>query len=245
MKACGCSSSRSASASSLAGAKNRRPLVAHRHGLVVVQRLEPRDRVGAACREKIRVAAAELQHPPRRRDDRLIAGTAAEVARERVVDALGAERRVAVVGLGIALVEREQRHHEARRAEAALRGVALDHRLLHDMRSAVLVLQILDREQLRAVELADEQDAGVDRLVAHATALQAADRDRAGAAVTLGAAFLGAHAALHQAQVVEHRHGRIDPLELPQLLPHQKSYAPPHLPLPVTRRISDANQLPR
>ena len=77
---------------------------------------------------------------------------------------------------------------------------------------------------------ADEQDAGVDRLVAHAAAVQAADRDRAGAAVALGAAFLGADPALHEAQIVEHRHGRIDPLELPQLLPDQKSYAPSHLP---------------
>ena len=35
------------------------------------------------------------------------------------------------------LVEREQRHHEARRAEAALRAVAVDHRLLHRVQRAV------------------------------------------------------------------------------------------------------------
>jgi len=41
------------------------------------------------------------------------------------------------------MIEAEQRHHEARRAEAALRAVAVNHRLLHRMQ-LVAFGQIID-----------------------------------------------------------------------------------------------------
>ena len=64
-------------------------------------------------------------------DDRPIAGAAAEVAGQRVVDDLELGRLTAG-GEGVG------RHDKARRAEAALCGVGLRHRHLHRMRSAIL-----------------------------------------------------------------------------------------------------------
>ena len=74
----------------------------------------------------------------RRVDDRPIAGATAEVAGERVARAL--------IGGGLALmIEREQAHHDARRAETALRAVVVDHRLLHRVQAAALG-EILDEK---------------------------------------------------------------------------------------------------
>ena len=70
------------------------------------------------------------------------------------------------------MVGREQAHHDARRAEAALRAVMIDHRLL-DRVQRLAVGEILDRDEFRAVELAEEQDAGVDRLVGQLARLAA------------------------------------------------------------------------
>ena len=92
-------------------------------------------------------------------DDRPVAGAAAQVAGQRVVDGL-ARRRVR------ALVEPEQAHREARRAEAALRGMALDQRLLHRVQAPVGRGERLDGEHRLAVERRQRPDAGVDRLPA-------------------------------------------------------------------------------
>src|SRR5205085_1648054 len=110
-----------------------------------------------------------------------------------------------------------QRHHEARGAEAALRAVAVDHRLLHRVQ-AVAALQVLDGEERLAVERRQEADARVHRLQPQlAGGVEVADDDRAGAAVALGAAFLRAGAAAVLAQPLEHRArrrrvGDLDPL---------------------------------
>ena len=64
-------------------------------------------------------------------EDRPVAGAAAEVAGERLV---GLGR----IGAGAVLLQGEQRHDETRRAEPALRAMAVDHRLLHVVQ-AVLV----------------------------------------------------------------------------------------------------------
>ena len=58
------------------------------------------------------------------------------------------------------------------------------------------VLQVLDREELAAVERGHELDAGVDRAVDQPAALAPRHHHRAGAAVALVAAFLGAGAPL-------------------------------------------------
>ena len=108
--------------------------------------------------------------PPAGIDDRAIAGAAAEIAGERLVD----ER---ILGRLAAVVEREHRHREARRAEAALRGVGVDQRLLHRMQRAVARRQPLDREHRAAVELRQHHQAGIDRLVVQLPVGLAPDHD--------------------------------------------------------------------
>ena len=66
-----------------------------------------------------------------------------------------------------------------------------DHRFLHRMQRAV-VGEILDGDQLGAVELAEQRDAGIDRLVDQAAVALAHDHHSAGAAIAFRAAFLGA-----------------------------------------------------
>ena len=67
----------------------------------------------------------------RRVDDRPVAGAAAQVAGQRVVDVARATARARV------LVQPEQVITKPGRAEAALRAMAVDHRLLHRMQRAV------------------------------------------------------------------------------------------------------------
>ena len=102
------------------------------------------------------------------------------------------------------MVGREQAHHNPGRAKAALRGVIVDHRLLQRMQLAACG-QVLDRDELRAVELAQEQDAGVERLVGEPAATEPRQRDGAGAAIALRAAFLRPLRPHFLAQPVEDR----------------------------------------
>src|SRR3546814_14434442 len=71
---------------------------------------------------------------------------------------------------------------------------------------------------LAAVQRAEELDAGVHRLVAQPLPLRARHHHRAGAAVALVAALLGAGQVLDLAQVVEHRHGRVEAREPARLV---------------------------
>ena len=161
----------------------------------------------------------QLEHALAGVEDGPVAGAAAQVARQLVGELLAC--RDAAAGV-VVLVRIPHRHHEARGAEAALRAVALDHRLLGRVQRAVRALQVLDSEERLAVQRRQELDAGVDRpqrqtahgrRVARGGAL--ADHDRAGAAVALVAALLGAGAARVFAQPVEHAAGRcgIDDLD--------------------------------
>ena len=188
--------------------------VRERQPLAAPKRLEVRDRLGLARAEV--VALAQLVHAARGIDDRPVPGAAAEVAGKHVEDALPARRAVF-------MIEREQGHHEAGRAEAALRAVTLDHGLLHGVQGAVGPAQVLDRDQLLAVELRHEQDAGVDRAIADAIALELAQHHGTGAAIALGAAFLGAAAALHLAQPVQHGEVRIEPAQLARLMAEKEA----------------------
>ena len=124
-------------------------------------------------------------HAQGRLDDGTIAGATAKVARDRF-DRFLARRPVAFEP------EREERHHEAGRAEAALRRMRLHHRLLHGMQRPVRGAQALDRHHFLAVEGRHETDTRVDRAVACA-------------AIAFRAAFLGAAAAERPAQVFEQR----------------------------------------
>src|SRR3546814_5231513 len=100
----------------------------------------------------------------RRPHDRRVASAAAEVAGQGVIDHALAGKIFVVAGHG------EERHDEARRAEAALRAVAVDHRLLHGMQPAAL-RQMLDGDELAAIQSAEKLDAGVHGAVAQPTAL--------------------------------------------------------------------------
>ena len=140
-------------------------------------------------------------------DDRPVAGAAAEIARETIVD-LGA-----VGSLALAMEMREQAHDNARRAKTALRPMPRGHRRLHRMQPSV-VRKVLHRDQFAAVELAECGDAGVDRLINQAAVVLPGDHHGAGAAIAFGAAFLGSGRALLQPQPVEHgclRHKPIEP----------------------------------
>ncbi len=156
-----------------------------------------------------RNALAHGVHRLRGRHDGSIAGAAAQVAGQRVVDG-------AAVGIGLGLVQREHRHHEARSAEAALRAVAVGQRLLDRMQRGA-ALQRLDGEQRAAVEGRQELDAGVDGAVADVVADGVADDHGARAAVAFGAALLGADSREVFAEVLQDRPGRGDVMDLADL----------------------------
>ena len=158
-------------------------------------------RLGAgACSRRETVRRRAVAGRQRRLDDRLVAGAAAEIARERLVDALARRRRAA-------MVVREQAHHDAGRAEAALRTVEIDHRLLHGVQRLALG-EVLDGEQFGAVDLPEQQNAGIDRLVGELAAPKMRKHHRAGAAVALAAALLGPRRARLLAQPIEQRRPR-------------------------------------
>ena len=158
------------------------------------------------------ITRADLPHAPGRRNDRPIAGAAAQIARQRIVDPVAIKRLVFVE-------QGEQRHDEAGRAEAALRAVGFHHGLLHRMQAAVGDLEVLDGEELLAVERRHELDAGIDGAIADAIAIELTEDDRAGAAVAFRATLLGSHriAALRAAEELQHRHGRWQTLEADQV----------------------------
>jgi hypothetical protein len=160
-----------------------------------IGQLAPR---GAAAPAAVPVGLAH------RLDDGAVAGAAAQVAGQRLVDPPPRGR------LPLALVQREHRHHEPGRAEAALRAVAVDQRALHRVERAVGPPEALDREERLPVQRGEEEQAGVHGAEAHRPARQLAEHHRARAAIALGAAFLGAAAPLGPPQPLEHRRGRVD-----------------------------------
>src|SRR5205823_8791922 len=117
-------------------------------------------------------------------DDLVVAGAAAEVAGECEAELALARARVAIeVGFGA--------HQEAGGAEAALEPAGLDEGALEGVELAVDG-EALDRRDGVAFGLGGEHQARVDG--------QAVDQDRAGAAVAVAAAFLGAEEAQLVAQ---------------------------------------------
>ncbi len=133
----------------------------------------------------------------RRRQNRPVAGAAAQVARQRLL-------RLLTLVFPAVLLQTEHRHYKSRRAKTALRAVAIDHRLLHAVQLA-MVFQILHRDQLFAVQRADERQAGIDAAVAQLSAFRLGQYDGASAAVTGSTAFFGAATAQVAAQIVQHR----------------------------------------
>ena len=175
-----------------------------------------RRRGGPPARE--RVVVARLSERPGRVADRAVAGAAAEVAAHRVQ--VEAVRAVLVVlhGVGAGAVGVSGRAgravelgghaaHEAGCAVAALGAAAVGHLAL-DRVQHVGAAETFGGDDLLAVERRGRHQAGVDGgplgAVDRARAVRAGDQDRAGAALTLGAALLGTGQA-EPAQEVERR----------------------------------------
>mmetsp|Transcript_84207 Transcript_84207/g.216801 ORF Transcript_84207/g.216801 Transcript_84207/m.216801 type:complete len:228 (-) Transcript_84207:203-886(-) len=119
-------------------------------------------------------------------EDRAVARAPAEVAVEGCLDVL--QR-----GLRIPAQRAVERHDDARRAEAALRAVALRDALL-DLVRLLRCADALDGRHRAAVDAAHGRQARVHGSVDHGLllAVPVRDRHRAGAAATLAAAQLGA-----------------------------------------------------
>src|SRR5438270_38087 len=130
------------------------------------------------------VFASSLIPPPSslfiRADDRVedfhVAGAAAEISGQALA-------YVRLSGFWRAFEEADGGEHHARRADAALRAAALDHRALHGV-EALAVGDSLDRGDLRPLDLREGDEATVDKFAVH--------DDRARAALALAAALLRA-----------------------------------------------------
>ena len=102
-----------------------------------------------------------------------------------------------------------QAHHDARRAIAALRTVVIHHRLLHRMQFAARC-QIIDRDHILAVNLPEQLNAGIDRLIDQHAVFDAANRNCASAAIAFIAAFLGAFGTFTQPKIIQQHLARPD-----------------------------------
>ena len=69
-----------------------------------------------------------------------------------------------IVGAGVVHQQGVAYHDEPGRAEAALRAMAVDQRLLHWIERPVAT-EAFDRDNVRAVKLEEELDAGIDGLI--------------------------------------------------------------------------------
>ena len=77
---------------------------------------------------------------------------------------------------------------------------------------------MLNREHMAGIKRRDEADASVDRSIAQRTVLDPPDQNRARAAVALRASFLGSGQAPIDAQPIEKRSGRVDTVDLDQIV---------------------------
>ena len=94
---------------------------------------------------------------------------------------------------------RDHRHHKPRRAKSALRAVIGDHCGLHRMGGAIGGSQPFDGADRFAVQLRQEQDAGVQR----AGTLSVCHHHGAGTAIAFVAAFFGAGQGAFLAQPIQ------------------------------------------
>ena len=169
-------------------------------GRPIVQRNEPRLHRLAMHHQRIGRRRAIARHREPRPHDRRITGAAAEITLQRLLDAVDR-------GFRVGHPQSIERHHDARRAEAALAAVKIHHRLLYRMQRPARRRQMLDGHHMRPMQRADKGDARVDRLVAEPIRAEPPDQHRARTAIALGAAFLGAAQPLGQPQIVEQRLG--------------------------------------
>ena len=133
-------------------------------------------------------------HGADRLDDVLVAGAAAQIARQAFADLVVGRERIFLDQIG-------RGHQHARRAEAALQGVMLVERLLQRVQLPMRA-EALDRLDAAAVGLHREHQAG-----AHAVAV---DQHRAGAAHAVLAADMGAGQPERVAQEIGEQQARLD-----------------------------------
>ena len=148
-------------------------------------------------------------------DDRTVAGAAAQVPGDPVVH--GGAGDGPACGI---MEQREQRHHEAGRAEAALGAVEVDHRLLHRMQA--VGREVVDRDHVAAVGLPGEHDAGIHGGIDQPLADPPPQHHRAGAAVALRASLLGPHRPLMEPQIIEEGQRRGHGIETHERTPPQE-----------------------
>ncbi len=158
------------------------------------------------------IGGGNLVHRTRCGDDRAIAGAAAQIARERVVD-------IPARGIALRLVKREQRHDETRRAEAALRAVLLDHGLLHRVQPGAAPVETLHGNQLLAVQRRQELDAGIHGFERElvASAAKFGEHHGARAAIAFRATLFRSRPTQVLAQELQHRACRVDVVQLHDL----------------------------
>ena len=138
-------------------------------------------------------------------EDRPVAGAAAEIALQRVLDL--ARRSPAACA---SRARRATSRSPACRSRTASRA-ARPSPAGPDAASPPRADRCSTVTTWQPIERGEEADAGVDRLVAQRLPASAADEHGAGAAVALGAAFLGAAEPAVQPQVVEQRVGSSGP----------------------------------
>ena len=138
-------------------------------------------------------AVADIAGQFDRVENLLVAGAAADVAAEALLDLLAVRERIGAQGCGGG-------HHHARDAVAALAGARLVERLLQHGELARFA-QPLDSLDRRALGLRDRHQAGFQQ--------HAVDEYRAGAAFAGAATFLGAGVAQIVAQEVEQAQVRL------------------------------------
>ena len=74
--------------------------------------------------------------------------------------------------------------------------------LLHGMQFSICC-QIINRDQFLAINLAEQKNAGIDRLINHAAIFKRTQRHGAGAAIAFVAAFLGALGFFIKPQIIK------------------------------------------
>ena len=148
--------------------------------------------------------------------DGRVAGAAAQIPLQRPLDR-GSLR------IGFAHPQRIERHHDARRTEAALAAVEIQHRLLHRVQRSARRREMLDGHHMGGVEPPHEGDAGGDGLVFEFPSPQPADQHGAGAAIALGAAFLGSGETPVEPEEIEQRLRRRDVAELDGLVVEEEA----------------------
>jgi hypothetical protein len=119
-------------------------------------------------------------------NDRTVSGASAEVPCQRI-------NRIIVGRRGARLVQRKERHHHSRRAEAALTSVVVNECLLDRMQRSGGIAEILHRDHLLAMEHGKENEARIHCAVFKPVcAIRFGEHDRAGTTIAFGTTLFDA-----------------------------------------------------